>query len=109
MRIIRGFSSLSKPLERSLCIIGNFDGLHLGHKQLIAFARHTSVQHGLSLTLLTFEPHSRMQLQLPFKLRIHSLYQKMVLLESLDIDRVILIRPQDHFFLFHQNNLSKIF
>ena len=42
----------------ALCI-GNFDGVHLGHQKLLAQARAIADRDGLSLGVLTFQPHPR--------------------------------------------------
>ena len=40
-------------------LIGNFDGLHLGHQKLIKFAQNLCKESGTQLTLVTFRPHPR--------------------------------------------------
>ncbi|MGE5086007.1 MAG: bifunctional riboflavin kinase/FAD synthetase, partial [Bacillota bacterium] len=35
MHIYQGVGQLPAPLEASVVTIGNFDGVHLGHQQLI--------------------------------------------------------------------------
>lgn len=40
-------------------VIGNFDGVHTGHRALIDHARMIAEERGLLLALLTFEPHPR--------------------------------------------------
>lgn len=37
--------------------IGNFDGVHLGHRALVAAAVAYAGEHGLKPTILTFDPH----------------------------------------------------
>lgn len=37
--------------------IGNFDGVHVGHRAIIARARDIADAHGLPLYVLTFDPH----------------------------------------------------
>lgn len=39
--------------------IGNFDGVHRGHQQLLAAARKMAAQEGAPFAVLTFEPHPR--------------------------------------------------
>jgi riboflavin kinase/FMN adenylyltransferase len=39
--------------------IGNFDGVHRGHRQIIEEARTIAVQKGVKLAVMTFDPHPR--------------------------------------------------
>ena len=39
--------------------IGNFDGVHIGHQQLIAKAKEIADADGLPLAIITFTPHPR--------------------------------------------------
>ncbi|MDC3091057.1 bifunctional riboflavin kinase/FAD synthetase [Rickettsiales bacterium] len=43
----------------SVVAIGNFDGVHLGHKSVIEVARNLSRKDNLPLSVLTFEPHPK--------------------------------------------------
>jgi riboflavin kinase/FMN adenylyltransferase len=57
MRIIRDFQFV-KPQDRGAsAAIGNFDGVHLGHRSVIDLTRR--VAPDLPLGVLTFEPHPR--------------------------------------------------
>ena len=42
-----------------VCAIGNFDGVHKGHQEVIAAARTCSEASGLPLAVVTFTPHPR--------------------------------------------------
>ena len=53
-----GFSKLE--IESVVAIIGNFDGVHIGHKKLINDAQKTAQKSKLKLAIMTFEPHPRM-------------------------------------------------
>ena len=53
-----GFSKLE--IESVVAIIGNFDGVHLGHKKLINDAKKTAQKSEHKLAIMTFEPHPRM-------------------------------------------------
>ena len=44
-------------LERAIVAIGNFDGIHRGHKAVIQRAKAMADARGLPSALLTFEPH----------------------------------------------------
>ncbi len=59
MRIIRDYTFL-EPVDRGASVaIGNFDGVHLGHRSVIDLARLEGEAIGAPLGILTFEPHPR--------------------------------------------------
>jgi riboflavin kinase/FMN adenylyltransferase len=72
--------------------IGNFDGLHLGHRALLERLTNTARQHGLPPAVMTFEPHPR-ELFSPEQApaRLTSLREKLALLESCGIEEVFLL------------------
>lgn len=72
--------------------IGNFDGLHLGHRALLERLTATARQHGLPPAVMTFEPHPR-ELFTPEQApaRLTSLREKLALLESCGIEEVFLL------------------
>jgi riboflavin kinase/FMN adenylyltransferase len=72
--------------------IGNFDGLHLGHRALLERLTATGRQHGLPPAVMTFEPHPR-ELFTPEQApaRLTSLREKLALLESCGIEEVYLL------------------
>ncbi|HEX2581597.1 MAG TPA: riboflavin biosynthesis protein RibF [Dongiaceae bacterium] len=57
MRLITDFPP-ERPGPLAL-VIGNFDGLHRGHRALLESARRKASRTGLTPALLTFEPHPR--------------------------------------------------
>ena len=46
-------------IEPSAAAIGNFDGVHLGHKKVLEEAKKLSMEKKLPISVLTFEPHPR--------------------------------------------------
>ena len=59
MRIIRDTLYLDPADRGAAAAIGNFDGIHLGHRAVIDAARGAATQLGAPLGLMTFEPHPR--------------------------------------------------
>ena len=57
MRIWRSLDDVPADLGRSVVVIGNFDGVHLGHRHVIRRARELADADGLSLVAVTFDPH----------------------------------------------------
>jgi len=83
--------SLVDAPQHAAVSIGNFDGLHLGHRKII----QTLTQSGLPVVVLTFEPHPLTVLRpdhAPPRLTPESL--KLEILESLGVDHVVLLRPE---------------
>ncbi|GAB7128133.1 bifunctional riboflavin kinase/FAD synthetase [Silvimonas sp. JCM 19000] len=91
MRILRGTHAAALP--PTALTIGNFDGLHLGHRAMLAELRLAAAQRGLATALLTFEPHPR-ELFAPqtAPTRLTSLREKLEFLAAEGIDYVILQR-----------------
>lgn len=47
-----------EPIENATsATIGNFDGVHVGHKKILSAVRETAVEKGLSSCVITFHPH----------------------------------------------------
>ena len=57
MLVFRGFS---RPAPQATALtIGNFDGVHRGHRALLERLRAVAQREGLAPAALTFEPHPR--------------------------------------------------
>lgn len=71
--------------------IGNFDGLHLGHRALMDRLTAKARELGLQAAVMTFEPHPR-ELFSPDQApaRLTSLREKLGLLEGCGVDRAYL-------------------
>ncbi len=59
MHLITSLVALPDPLRGSVIAIGNFDGVHLGHRALLAAGRKIANDKGVPFGVLTFEPHPR--------------------------------------------------
>lgn len=57
MRIWRSLDEVPSDLGRTAVVIGNFDGVHLGHRRVLARGREVADARGLSLVAVTFDPH----------------------------------------------------
>lgn len=56
MRIVTSLEELAAS-TRTVVATGNFDGLHLGHRTLLAAVQEEARQRGVLSAALTFEPH----------------------------------------------------
>ena len=69
MKTIHGIENFPAS-EGSVVTIGTFDGVHLGHQQILKQLIDTSQQSKLKSVLLTFFPHPRMVLQPDISMRL---------------------------------------
>ena len=65
MRIVRHWQSTPVDAQGAVVVIGNFDGVHLGHRTVIEKGRSIAHALGAPLAVLTFEPHPRQVLAAP--------------------------------------------
>lgn len=90
MQLYRSFPAQASSSR--VLAIGNFDGLHLGHRALLERLTAEARQHGLPPAVMTFEPHPR-ELFTPEQApaRLTSLREKLALLDSCGIEEVFLL------------------
>jgi len=88
------FRALHSPDRQPVALtIGNFDGVHLGHKALLTRLLAAAKARGLPSAVVIFEPHPREFFtpdQAPA--RLTSLREKLELLAELGVDRVHICR-----------------
>ncbi|ABL64431.1 bifunctional riboflavin kinase/FAD synthetase [Chlorobium phaeobacteroides] len=84
----------------SAVTIGSFDGVHRGHRSIIARMNAIARSRQLRSVVVTFEPHPRRVLSAsasPSPLVLSTLDEKVALLTSLDVDLLFVIRFTDAF------------
>lgn len=90
MEIIRGMHNLRDRHRGCVATIGNFDGVHRGHKALLARLKSEGEALGLPTTLITFEPQPREYFRgREVPARLTRLREKLWLLERVGVDRVL--------------------
>lgn len=57
MLIWRSLEEIPGDLGHSVVVIGNFDGVHLGHQHVVSQGREIADAQGLDLIAVTFDPH----------------------------------------------------
>ncbi len=75
----------------SAAVIGNFDGVHLGHQALIRAMMQTARARNLAGTVITFEPHPRELFGATPHARICTLRDKMLAFADCGVDRVCIM------------------
>jgi riboflavin kinase/FMN adenylyltransferase len=84
VRVVRSPEELGAG--RRAAAIGTFDGVHLGHRQVLETARGV----GLTSTVVTFDPHPRTVLGNPVKL-LTTLERRLELLEEFGFDEAMVL------------------
>ncbi|MEM7651343.1 MAG: bifunctional riboflavin kinase/FAD synthetase [Pseudomonadota bacterium] len=59
MDIYESLENIPQNAKGTVVAIGNFDGVHRGHHELLSTARALAEEKGLKLAVLTFEPHPK--------------------------------------------------
>ena len=76
MKLYKNFN-VSESHKGSIILIGNFDGVHLGHQKLFKLANKYKKKTKLNVGVLTFEPMPKMFFNKNFKnFRISNIDQK---------------------------------
>ena len=89
---------ISEDHKHSILLIGNFDGLHLGHQKLFKLASNYKKKFKLKIGIITFEPVPKMYFNKKMKnFRISNLNQKKNFLKNLGIDFVIVKKFDKNF------------
>jgi riboflavin kinase/FMN adenylyltransferase len=57
MEVIESESQLVDLAAGAVLTIGNFDGVHIGHQEILTIAKQTAAQRKSKLVVMTFEPH----------------------------------------------------
>ncbi len=98
MESVHGTAALKRALRRPVLTIGNFDGLHVGHRAIMRTVIGRARDLGGEAVVYTFEPHPRKVLR-PERAPqlLTTLDQKIELLEEMGID-VAIFEPFDRDF-----------
>ncbi len=89
LKIYKTFN-LNSKYKSSILLIGNFDGLHLGHQKLFKLAKSFKKKYFSKIGVLTFEPMPKMFFNNNLKnFRISNKKQKIDLLKKYAVDFVI--------------------
>jgi len=95
VNVREGLEGLRSLPSGSVVTIGNFDGIHLGHRQIIERCRALRDQSpGSRVTVVTFEPHPLTVLKpelAPPRLTLPA--TKRLMLEALGVDECVVLSP----------------
>ena len=81
---------IKKSEKGSIILIGNFDGLHLGHQKLFKMAELYKRKYKLKIGVVNFDPMPKMFFNKSLKnFKLSNINQKIKLLSELNVDFVI--------------------
>ena len=99
---------VSKNHKKSIILIGNFDGLHSGHKKLFKLAQIYKKKFKLKIGVITFEPMPKIYFSKKYKnFRILNLDQKIKILKNLSVDFIIIKKFDKKFSKIKSENFIK--
>ncbi len=82
--------NIDKKYKQSIILIGNFDGLHLGHQKLFRLAQSYKKKYNLKIGVINFNPMPKMFFNKNLKnFKLTNINQKIELLKNLKVDFVI--------------------
>ena len=96
MKVYRAVGEVPEALGPVVATIGNFDGVHCGHRWVIARVRARAAELRLPAVVVTFDPHPARALR-PQERRplITPLQRKLELLEGTGVDAVVVLPFSD--------------
>ena len=107
IKIYKNFNII-KQHKRSIILIGNFDGLHLGHQKLFRLAKNFKKKYSLNIGVLTFEPMPKMFFNNKLSnFRISNQKQKINSLKKHNVDFVIIKKFDKKFSKIKSTNFIK--
>ena len=82
--------NIKKIHKESIILIGNFDGLHLGHRKLFQLAQSYKKKYNLKIGVVSFDPMPKMFFNKKLKnFRLSNIDQKIKLLNTFKVDFII--------------------
>jgi riboflavin kinase/FMN adenylyltransferase len=98
MIIFRNLSDIEGKLANSVVTIGNFDGVHLGHREIFRRVREAAGEAGGVSVVITFVPHPLKLLPSRKHLRLITTYaEKEALIGASGIDYLVIIPFTEEF------------
>ena len=92
LKIFTDHKKISKKFHKSSLVIGNFDGVHCGHKKVIQLAKNISKKNKNYLGVMMFDPHPREYFSKEKRFLLSSNENKFEILDSLGVNFVIVLK-----------------
>jgi riboflavin kinase/FMN adenylyltransferase len=119
MKILTSIEHFGQIKKGCVLTIGNFDGVHVGHQEILGTARAIASEKGSELVVMTFEPHPvavlypdkayLVLMTLPLKMNILRNYADDCLIVLEDNKRLLGLTPEDFIDRFLMETLEPSF
>jgi riboflavin kinase/FMN adenylyltransferase len=97
MELLRGLHKIPHRQLGCVLTVGNYDGVHLGHQQMIGVLKARARELRSAATVLVFEPSSKEFIDpRGAPARLTRWREKFLALESLGVDRLVTLRFDEH-------------
>ena len=113
--MMRVYKSIEEAAEKNrVIVLGNFDGVHLGHQELLKLARKIAAEKKLSLMVFTFYPQGQELFSCDFAY-LATQEKKLEMFEQMGVDEVLSIpfdeniakvTPEDFAYIFLRQKLN---
>jgi riboflavin kinase/FMN adenylyltransferase len=97
MELVRGLHNISRTPQGCVLTVGNYDGVHLGHQQMIGVLKLRARELHSTATVLVFEPSSK-EFMDPEGAppRLTRWREKFLALAAQGVDRLVTLRFDEH-------------
>ena len=93
MELVRGLHNISQRHVGCVLTVGNYDGVHLGHQQMIGVLRSRAAEFNAKATVMAFEPSSKEFIDPEgAPPRLTRWREKFIALEDRGVDRLVTLR-----------------
>jgi riboflavin kinase/FMN adenylyltransferase len=93
MELVRGLQNIPNAARGCVLTVGNFDGVHLGHQQMIRAVKRRAAELGAPAAVLVFEPSSKEFIDPDSApARLTRWREKFVALAAVGVDRLVTLR-----------------
>jgi len=97
MELVRGLHNISPRHQGCVLTVGNYDGVHLGHQQMIGVLKMRAAELGAAATVLVFEPSSKEFIDpAGAPPRLTSWREKFLALATQGVDRLVTLRFDEY-------------
>jgi riboflavin kinase / FMN adenylyltransferase len=97
MELVRGLHNISRRHQGCVLTVGNYDGVHLGHRQMIGVLKSRAAELGAAATVLVFEPSSKEFIDPEgAPPRLTRWREKFIALAAQGVDRLVTLRFDEY-------------